>query len=74
MLPKICKKYKVSLEEIAYIGDDVNDLEIINGVGFSASPKDGMSIIKKEVDYVCKLKGGEGAFREMADLILYNKF
>jgi len=73
LLPKICSKYNVKPTEIAYIGDDVNDLEIMKLVGFKIMPADGVESIKKIADYVCKLKGGEGAFREMADLILASK-
>ena len=72
-LKKICQRYNVRLDEIAYIGDDINDLEIMKSVGFCVTPKDGIDQIKKIVDYVCKLEGGKGAFREMADLILKYK-
>jgi len=47
VLPKICLKYNVKKYEIAYVGDDINDLEIMKNVGLSASPKNGISIIKK---------------------------
>ncbi len=67
------KELNLTLENVAYIGDDVNDLEIINAVGFSACPSDAVDAIKSKVDYVCKRKGGEGAFREFADLIIGNK-
>ena len=70
LLPKICKKYKIKEDNIAYIGDDINDLKILEKVGFSASPKDGMSVIKKKSNYVCKVKGGEGVLREVADMII----
>ncbi len=73
LLPKICKKYDVSSSEILYIGDDVNDYEIMKQVGLSATPSDGMEIIKKISDYICKNKGGHGVFREIADLILKYK-
>ena len=73
LLPKLCKKYKVKNSEIAYIGDDLNDYEIMKKVGFSVSPNDGIEKIKKIADYICKKNGGEGAFREMADLILQYK-
>jgi len=72
-LREICKKFKVNLEEIAYIGDDINDLEIMKKVGFSASPNNAMSEIKKKSDYICKLNGGEGVLREFAELILSTK-
>ncbi len=39
-------------------------------VGFSATPINGLQLVKKIADYTCKTKGGEGAFREFADLIL----
>ena len=70
LLSKICKKYKVEKNNIAYIGDDINDLAILKQVGLSASPKDAISIIKKNSNYICKLKGGEGVLREIADLII----
>ena len=73
MLPIIRKKFNVSNEEIAYIGDDVNDIEISKLVGLSASPLDGVARFKKNVDYVCKNKGGNGAFREFIDLIIISR-
>jgi YrbI family 3-deoxy-D-manno-octulosonate 8-phosphate phosphatase len=73
-LAKICKKFKVTNNEIAFIGDDVNDLKLFKKVGFSATPNDGIEQAKQIVDYVCKTNGGEGAFRELSDIILYSKF
>ena len=70
---KICNKYNVTLQELAYIGDDVNDLELLKKVGLSATPADGITDAKKICNYICKSKGGEGAFRELADLILETK-
>jgi len=72
-LPELLKKYNVSQDEIAYIGDDINDLEIMKAIGFSASPNDGIDIVKKNADYICQKVGGEGAFREMAELIISKK-
>ena len=70
LLPKICKNYSLKIENIAYIGDDVNDFEIMQKVGFSCAPNDGIQKIKDISDYICTAKGGAGAFREVADLIL----
>ncbi len=70
ILKEILKEYKISTEQIAYIGDDVNDLEIMKSVGFSVTPYNGIDQIKKISNYVCKLKGGDGAFRELADIII----
>ena len=72
-LKKILKKYKLERKNIAYIGDDVNDLEIMKLVGLSATPSDGATQVKKIVDYVCTKNGGLGAFREFADLIVKTK-
>jgi len=66
----ILKKHQLKYEEIAYIGDDVNDYNIIKAVGFAAAPADAMSYIKEIVDYVCVAKSGNGAFRELAELII----
>lgn len=57
-------------ENIAYIGDDVNDLELLKKVGLSACPADAISEIKIICHYICKLNGGHGVFREISDLIL----
>jgi 3-deoxy-D-manno-octulosonate 8-phosphate phosphatase (KDO 8-P phosphatase) len=57
-------------EEIAYIGDDVNDLDLLGLVGFSACPADAMEAVKVTADYICKNKGGNGAFREFAELLI----
>lgn len=73
ILPELCKKFNVKYSEIAYIGDDVNDIGIMKKVGFSACPADGMDSVKNIVDYTCNSRGGEGAFREVADLILSTK-
>ena len=72
-LKKISKKFKVPLTRIAYIGDDLNDLEIMKLVGFAATPADGIKDLQKIVDYVCKNNGGHGAFREIADLIVLSR-
>ena len=73
LVTNICNSYDVTLQELAYIGDDINDLELLKKVGLSATPADGINDAKKICNYVCKSKGGEGAFRELADLILETK-
>jgi len=74
ILTKICKNFKVSPQEIAYIGDDINDLELMKKVGFSGTPKNSDFTTKKIADYICKNNGGQSAFREFADVIMYSKF
>jgi len=63
-------RHGLTLSQVAYIGDDINDLEALKVVGFSASPADGMPQIAAAVDYVCQKKGGEGAVREIVEMIL----
>ncbi|MDR4474320.1 MAG: HAD family hydrolase [Nitrospira sp.] len=70
LLKELIVRQGLTMEQVAYIGDDVNDLQALRAVGFSASPADGMMSVLKTVRYVCKHKGGEGAVREVADLIL----
>ena len=74
IVSKLCKSYGLSENNIAYIGDDVNDLEILKKTGFAATPKDGNMEVKKIVDYICKNRGGEGVLREICDLIISIKF
>ena len=74
LLPKICNDFQIKSDEIAFIGDDVNDIKLLKKVGFSACPKDGSIFVKKIVDYVCKFEGGKGSLRELIDLILTKKY
>ncbi|GAB4335122.1 MAG: HAD hydrolase family protein [Calditrichia bacterium] len=73
VIEKIKKQLKVKDDEIAYIGDDLNDLEVLKKVGFSACPSDANDKVKSIVKYVCKQKGGKGCVREVCDLIIEDK-
>jgi YrbI family 3-deoxy-D-manno-octulosonate 8-phosphate phosphatase len=66
----IMQKRSLVLEQIAYIGDDYNDLELLQKVGLSAAPADALPKIKSSVDYVCSSMGGHGAFREFVELVI----
>jgi YrbI family 3-deoxy-D-manno-octulosonate 8-phosphate phosphatase len=70
VLREMAGRHAVTLDQVAYIGDDVNDLDALKAVGFSAAPADAIPSVRSVVTYVCKKKGGEGAVREAADLIL----
>ena len=70
MVRAVCKDYGLQTEEIAYIGDDVNDLELLKRVGLSVTPFDASDDAIKISDYKSKYNSGNGAFRELADLIL----
>ena len=64
------KSKNITLEHIAFIGDDINDLGIINMVQFSACPKDAVDLIKKKVSIILNTCGGDGCVREFSDLYL----
>lgn len=67
---KLCFDNGFSLDEVLYVGDDLNDLALIKSVGFSCCPADAMTVIKEEVDYVAAKNGGAGVIREVVDLLL----
>ena len=73
VISSIMGKRLLTPEEVAYIGDDTNDVEALSSVGLSACPSDAMVAVKKIVDYVCESAGGHGAFRECAELIILSK-
>lgn len=66
----ICDAEDILPENVAFIGDDVNDNGIIETAGITASPNDAVDEIKEKVDIILQKNGGEGVFREFSDLIL----
>lgn len=70
-LEEICKKYNVSRENILYVGDDINDLEIMQNVGISCCPSDACPEVKQISTYICKSKGGYGVIREIVDNFMF---
>jgi len=73
ILIDILDRFDLEPEQIAYIGDDVNDLVVRPYVGLFFCPSDALPQVKKQVDIVLQLPGGYGCFREMAELILAAK-
>ena len=69
-LTYLTKKYEISMDEVAFIGDDVNDLEVLGVVGLSAMAGNSPILDQFSPDYVTTRHGGNGAFREFADIIL----
>ncbi len=67
------EKENIPLKNIAFIGDDINDLSIIKIVGFSACPSDAVDKVKENVSYILSSKGGHGCIREFSDLYLSQK-
>jgi YrbI family 3-deoxy-D-manno-octulosonate 8-phosphate phosphatase len=66
----VMKRHSLMWEEVAYIGDDVNDLEVMKRVGFAVTPSDATDENKKVAHYIAKKKGGEGCVRELCDMLL----
>lgn len=70
VLDSICQNYNYSYGEIAYIGDDINDLSLLEKL-FSACPSSTFSEkVKASTYFVTKHKGGEGAFREFVEIVI----
>lgn len=66
----VARQRGLGLDEIAYIGDDVNDLAAMQLVGLSACPADARPEVSQAADYICHNNGGHGAFRDLAELII----
>ncbi|NLZ95125.1 MAG: HAD-IIIA family hydrolase [Bacteroidales bacterium] len=71
-LKELVERYKCSLSEVAYIGDDENDLQCMKVCGLSGCPADAVESVKEAVDVVCTKDGGQGAVREFIEYILEN--
>ena len=69
-LQYLAKKYDLNPENVAYIGDDLNDLEALKFAGLSASPINSPILEYFKPHFITTRKGGDGAFRELAELIL----
>jgi 3-deoxy-D-manno-octulosonate 8-phosphate phosphatase (KDO 8-P phosphatase) len=75
-LDRILRDTQLGLDQLAYIGDDVNDLELIQAIGacgVTGAPADAMPEIKAAVHYVCTAPGGRGAFRDFAEWLLRSR-
>lgn len=67
---EVCEELGITLADVAFIGDDLNDIHLLRAVGFSASPANTPDYVKREVNYVTRAHGGFGAFREFVEKIL----
>jgi len=74
ILKKIADENAVTLEKIAYIGDDINDMECVRSCGFSGCPEDAVIEIKDIADFISKKKGGEGAVREFIEAMINGRY
>lgn len=67
---KLMSHYNLKSKEVAFIGDDINDLPVFRLAGFSVCPADTYDYIKAQADFVTQARGGEGVLREVADVVL----
>jgi 3-deoxy-D-manno-octulosonate 8-phosphate phosphatase (KDO 8-P phosphatase) len=68
-LTEYCNVHQISLSDVAYVGNDINDLEVMKLVGTTFCPADAHSSIKEITQYILGSKGGEGVSREIFDLL-----
>lgn len=66
----LLKKYNLQSEEAAYIGDDINDYQVLKEAGLAFTVADGVQEVREIADYITDKKGGQGAVREIIELIL----
>ncbi len=67
---KLVQFHKLKKKQVAYIGDDINDLGVLRDCGLSACPADALDYVKTHVNVVTLAKGGQGVAREISDLVL----
>lgn len=72
-LERFQKEQNLSRQEMAYLGDDLNDLAAMSLAGISACPSDAATGVLSQCSLVLKARGGEGAVREFAELVLSAK-
>ena len=73
LLKSLSQQLNVNPEEIAYIGDDLNDLDCIDYCGITACPNDSVSQVLSTVDYIAAENGGNGAVRDFIDYLFDNE-
>lgn len=69
VIRQLSVEYGIPMENIVYVGDDINDLEAVRQVGFGCAVRNGIKAVTDAADYVTAASGGEGAIREIVDLL-----
>lgn len=70
VLEEILLKEGLRMDQVAAIGDDLNDLSLLRTVGLSFCPKDAMPLVQNEVNVILTKEGGRAAVREMIDIVI----
>ena len=69
-IKNLCEKYGCTMDEVVYVGDDMNDIEVIKNVGFGCCPANANYKVREVAKFVTRAKGGEGVIREVIDYLL----
>ena len=69
-IKKICAEKNIDLSNVLYVGDDINDIEVLKIVGYGCAPADALDEVRSVASYVTKARGGEGVIREITDRIV----
>jgi len=69
----LLKKYNLEWDQVAYIGDDINDMDLLEKAGLSACPVSAPTYIQEIVDWIIPTKGGDGVFRHFVEKYLQEK-
>ena len=70
VVQQLCEQLNITLEEVAYIGDDLNDIKVLKAVGISATPSTAPHYIQQYASLILTKGGGDGCFREFVEKIL----
>lgn len=74
VLQELINDFEINLEHVCYMGDDLNDLPVMQLVGLPAAPQNAVPLVKNFAKFVTNAHGGEGAVRELIDYILTNNY
>ena len=74
IISQFLRSHSLSFEDAAFIGDDINDIELMRCVGIKGTPANGIDYVKDMCDIITTRKGGEGAFREFVERILLRTY
>ena len=70
ILNQWCKELNITLDEVAYMGDDLNDIIVMKEVKLTACPNNSVDEVKEIIDIICEKNGGEGAVREFCEYLI----
>ena len=67
VLNEICTQLGIGLDQVAMVGDDINDLPVMREIGLTFCPQDAVPVVRQQVDVILSLNGGAGCVRELID-------